>query len=75
MFQFPSNKRKSLSIDNCNSTAKTILTCIPQGLVLGPRLFLIYLNDLHVLNILRHHFADDKNILHAGKSLEVLAKN
>ena len=41
------NRKQFASIGNCNSTTKTILIGVPQGLVLGPLPFLMYINDLH----------------------------
>ena len=45
---------------------------MPQGSVLGPLLFLIYIDDLNgVINFSKiHHFADDTNILYTSNSLE-----
>ena len=45
--------------------------------VLGPLLFLIYINDLNVaINYaIVHHFADDTNLLITGKSLKTITKH
>ena len=47
---------------------------IPQGSVLGPLLFLSYVNDIHQCsNKLKFYlFADDTNILYADKNLKSL---
>ena len=48
------------------SDIKPILHGIPQGSVLGPLLFLVYINDLHkcIRFSTTRHFADDTNLLH-----------
>ena len=47
---------------------------VPQGSVLGPLLFLIYINDLH--NAIKfstvHHFADDTNLLISDASIKTI---
>ena len=51
---------------------------IPQGLVLGPLLFLIYvIDDLNqAIKLSRvHHFADNTNLLLVGNSLKKIDKH
>ena len=50
---------------------------MPQGSVLGPLLFLVYINDLHkvVKHSATHHFADDTNLLYPNVSLKKINKH
>ena len=49
---------------------------VPQGSVLGPLLFLIYINDIHNSSAKSSFFlfADDTNLLYADANLKSLEK-
>ena len=69
-------RRQQSLVNGYLSSAKTINCGVPQGSILGPLLFLIYINDLP--NCLKHSnprmFADDTNITTSSKSITKLVQ-
>ena len=61
---FLSFRTQYVSVKNCDSSRKKVDSGVPQGSVLGPVLFLIYINDLAkvVKNCSLKMFADDTKI-------------
>ena len=54
---------------------KSNVSCgVPQGSVLGPLLFLLYINDIHTCSekLSFYIFADDTNLLYSDKNLKTL---
>ena len=58
------------------SSIKEILTRVQQGSVLGPLLFVIYINDLHksIRFSKAYHFPDDTSIIQSNPLLDRLSK-
>ena len=74
-FQSYLDSRKQLTvIDNIKSDCKTIRCGVPQGSILGPLLFLIYINDIIVCTQSTKFilFADDTSIFTSGRDLNSL---
>ena len=66
------NRKQFVSINGFSSDLQNTLCGVPQGSILGPLLFLLYINDLHIAikHCKVHHFADDTNLLYFGKSIK-----
>ena len=66
-----SDRRQYVFINNTNSSLLDIQCGVPQGSILGPLLFLVYVNDIiKTSNILSFVlFADDTNIFLSDKNL------
>ena len=71
-----SNGNQYVSINGYESGLAAINYSVPQGSVLGPLLFLLYINDLNqaIKFCKGHHFTDDINLLHLSKSIKKLNK-
>ena len=71
-----SNRNQYVSINGFDSGLAAINCGVPQGSVLGPLLFLLYINDLnHTIKFCKiHHFADDTNLLCMSNSIKKLNK-
>ena len=70
------NRTQYTNINGSNSNPEKVLYGIPKWSVLGPLLFIIFINDLNVSikSSKVHHFADDTNLL-LNKSLKQINKH
>ena len=71
-----SNGTQSVNYHECVSDSKTLKCGVPQDSILGPLLFLIYINDLSSVSTLfiPTLFADDTNLFCTGQNLDDLVQ-
>ena len=66
------NRRQYVHYNNAKSSMLNISCGVPQGSILGPLFFIIYINDLHqqVNSLHITLYADDTNLLISGDNIE-----
>ena len=63
-------RRHFVELNDVRSQAQEIQCGVPQGSILGPILFILYINDLPLSSdLLPIIYADDTNLFHSGKSI------
>lgn len=70
------NRKQYTVINDVSSTLSNVTCGVPQGSILGPLLFLIYVNDLPNINSILNTimFADDTNFFYSHSNFEELIK-
>jgi hypothetical protein len=71
-----SNRKQCASANGATSSSLDVTCGVPQGSILGPLLFIIYINDMHhaLKESIVHHFADDTNLLFSHKDPQQIRK-
>ena len=70
-------RHQSVCVNGVTSSSLPVTCGVPQGSILGPLVFLVYINDMNlaVKSSTIFHFADDTNLLYSSKNLKRLKQN
>ena len=71
------NRQQRISINSSFSDWTEVITGVPQGSILGPLLFNIFLNDIFMFILKCHlcNYADDNALYSTGKNLNWIRRN
>ena len=71
MESYLSNRHQFVSVNGSDSNTQLVVHGVPQGSILGPLLFIVYINDIVNTNKICMFvlYADDANILITGNSI------
>ena len=74
IYSYLKGRRQCVRVNGSDSSFKTILAGVPQGSILGPILFNIFINDLNyfIKRANLHGFADDHTLTASKTNIEDL---
>ena len=72
-----SDRQQVVIVNNATSTKYNVSSRVPQGSVLVPLLFLLYVNDFHCCSDIFefHLFSDDANLFYKSKTFSLPESN